>query len=133
MQQIVIENLRLVNNAIFVVCNWNTASQIQKISTLETADDTHEEEELHEEESEDVVNSSEAESAESLNTVTFKCIGATRDIQYQKILRIACERIRNGYFVPVCITPEPDNIKAIAFECKLDEKWERIGCHKGIT
>ena len=64
------------------------------------------------------------------HTVVFKCIGAVRDSQSQETLRIAKHKVHNGWTVPVRMRHEPTNIvdaQAVVFECKVEEKWERIG------
>uniref|UniRef100_A0A1X7TRH2 HIRAN domain-containing protein n=1 Tax=Amphimedon queenslandica TaxID=400682 RepID=A0A1X7TRH2_AMPQE len=127
-QQILIPNIRLVSNAVYVVWKWKMKSQVQ-INTLEPTD---EEENYNEEDNEEEKEISVSDSAEdeSYETVTFKCIGATREISFQTALRTASSRIRNQDYVPVRLTPEPNNIydsKAIAFECQLGGKWEKIG------
>ena len=63
------------------------------------------------------------------HTVTFKCIGTTHDLNSQEVLRSVNTLLGSGE-VPVKIVPEPDNqydSKAIAFQCKVDGKWHRIG------
>ncbi len=64
------------------------------------------------------------------HTIIFKCIGAVRDTQSQYALYKAKNKRLSGWSVPVRMTPEPTNIvdaQAIMFECKLEEKWEKIG------
>lgn len=65
------------------------------------------------------------------HTVMFKCIGVTREVDYQSTLCEANTSLRNNEDVPVRLTPEPNNLydsQAIAFECQLkDKKWRRIG------
>ena len=91
----------------------------------------HKTREAEEEENlQDSDNDTNAFEEETVHTVTFKCIGVTRERRYQNTLRIACERICDGYTVPVRLTPEPNNIydsKAIVFECNIFDKWEKIG------
>lgn len=64
------------------------------------------------------------------HTVTFKCIGATCDRQYQKALEKVSTLLNNEVTVPVNIFPEVDNPKdtqAIAFKCYLNGNWQTIG------
>ena len=66
------------------------------------------------------------------HTVTFKCIGANKDQNYQIALQRASDIIANGCTedVPVRLTKEPNNPKdsmAIAFECLLEGNWKKIG------
>ncbi len=61
-----------------------------------------------------------------LDTVTFKCIGVTRDSSYQDVLKSASSLLREGKTVPVRVESEPFNpfdAKAICFQCLLDSKW----------
>ena len=63
------------------------------------------------------------------HTVTFKCIGATHDVNAQEALCKAAQLLQNGD-VPVMIVPEPENqfdSRAIAFKCQIKDKWHRIG------
>ncbi len=58
------------------------------------------------------------------HSVIFKCIGANKDEKY------LCLASRNIKEVQVKLTPEEDNPKnarAIAFTCKIDGEWQRIG------
>ena len=62
--------------------------------------------------------------------VIFKCIGYTKEHRYQEVLIDTSEKHRKGESVPVKLEREPDNpydCNAIAFMCKLNDKWERIG------
>lgn len=64
------------------------------------------------------------------HTITFKCIGATRSSEAQDSLKMVNELNRAGKEVPVNIFCEPDNpydSKAIAFRCKIEQKWYTIG------
>lgn len=64
------------------------------------------------------------------HTVVFKCIGATRDTQSQRVLYQAKSKLDSGWSVPVRMRPEPTNIhdaRAVIFECRLDDKWQKIG------
>ncbi|SMN01539.1 hypothetical protein SPONN_2618 [uncultured Candidatus Thioglobus sp.] len=66
------------------------------------------------------------------HTITFKCIGANKDINYQTALQRASDIMNNGSMeaVPVRLTKEPNNPKdsmAVAFECLLEDEWKTIG------
>lgn len=64
------------------------------------------------------------------HSVVFKCIGAQKEIHYQEILALVAKKIKQGETVPVRVQKEPSNpvdSRAIAFECKVNDKWERIG------
>ena len=64
------------------------------------------------------------------HTVTFKCIGTTKEDRYQETLaRIA--QLRNADQEVLCkLQPEPENpfdSLAIAFRCEIDSYWHTIG------
>ncbi len=64
------------------------------------------------------------------HTVTFKCIGASRELHAQEILAKVSRLIGDGKNIPVNLFPEKDNpydSNAIAFKCLLDDSWHRIG------
>ena len=64
------------------------------------------------------------------HVVTFKCIGASRDKEHQKVLQMAYNARQRGEVVSVKIEPEPSNpydSKAIAFICMVEGSWKRIG------
>ena len=64
------------------------------------------------------------------HTVIFKCIGATKEHRYQELLALAKQKKSTGETVPVKLEKEPSNpidSHAIAFMCKADKQWERIG------
>jgi hypothetical protein len=64
------------------------------------------------------------------HSVIFKCIGATKDNQSQEVLAMVAQKLKKQEQVDVRLRKEPNNPKdsrAIAFDCKLTSKWERIG------
>ena len=64
------------------------------------------------------------------HSVTFKCIGSTKELRYQEVLALAKQKIKKEETVEVKLQKEPDNpvdANAIAFMCNADSKWERIG------
>ena len=65
-----------------------------------------------------------------LSTVTFKCIGVTRDSSYQKCLKTVSGLLQAGTIVPIKVVPEPNNpfdSRALAFQCLLDNTWQVVG------
>ena len=63
------------------------------------------------------------------HTVTFKCIGCTKELQYQEALCRAYQLLGSGN-ITCRLKPEPDNpvdSEAIAFECDIDQRWRIIG------
>ena len=64
------------------------------------------------------------------HSVVFKCVGVTKDNHLQEISAMAAQKLKKQEQVDVRLRKEPNNPKdsrAIAFECKLISKWERIG------
>jgi len=64
------------------------------------------------------------------HTVTFKCIGCTRDDDAQDALRYASQLFNVSTVIPVNIYPEPNNPydrRAITFKYWINNKWTRIG------
>lgn len=82
-------------------------------------------------ESEDVrYTDSDLSEEESDSTVTFKCIGVTRETSYQNYLEKVSQLFLEGKQVPVKPEPEPNNpfdSRAVAFQCQLGKKWCTIG------
>lgn len=64
------------------------------------------------------------------HSVIFKCIGALKEHRYQETLALVAKKLKDKKDVPVQLKKEPQNpfdAQAIAFECKVDSTWERIG------
>ena len=64
------------------------------------------------------------------HTVTFKCMGTTKDSDIQETLRYVASAIKEGKDTPVRLKPEPENpvdANAISFECRIQEDWKKIG------
>ncbi len=64
------------------------------------------------------------------HTVTFKCIGSTKEFKYQETLARIAQLGTRGVEVSCRVEPEPDNpfdSEAIAFKCKVDGAWKTIG------
>ena len=57
------------------------------------------------------------------DTVTFKCIGVTRDPSYQESVSVS---LKEGKHVLVQIEAEPTNpyAHAVFFKCLLDSRWQ---------
>lgn len=49
-----------------------------------------------------------------LSTITFKCIGVTRDSMYQDCLKTVSELLQAGTTVPVKVIPETNNQLIVA-------------------
>ena len=104
------------------------------ISEAKSAEFTNEEDafkkEVGSDEEGDSNHSGDASFTDVPHTVVFKCIGASRDSQSQRILRAARDVIAGGGTVSVRMRPEPTNIfdsRAIVFECESENKWKKIG------
>jgi len=72
------------------------------------------------------------------HTVTFKCIGVTKEKRYQDTLKYAKKRLDDGGArLPVKLQPEPENkynSRTIAFMCQGNIGWQRIGyVERGLT
>ena len=65
-----------------------------------------------------------------VHTITFKCIGCTRDEDSQKALKEISLKLDDEEEVKVRLQPEPENkfdSKAIAFQAFISDEWHRIG------
>ena len=65
-----------------------------------------------------------------MHIVTFKCMGATYDLNSQENLKKVKDLLVQGIDVPVKLVPEPENkfdAKAIAFHARTGDEWQRIG------
>lgn len=64
------------------------------------------------------------------HTVTFKCMGTTKENKYQENLARVSQLRNQGINVTCRVRPEPNNpfdSKAIAFDCQMDGTWHVIG------
>ena len=64
------------------------------------------------------------------HTVTFKCIGSTKETQYQEALSSAAARLNRGEAVLCQVLPEPNNpidSEPICIQFELDRKWYKVG------
>lgn len=65
------------------------------------------------------------------HSVVFKCIGCNKENRYQELLALAKRKsTKDDVNILVKLQPEPNNpidTKAIAFMCKAENNWERIG------
>ena len=64
--------------------------------------------------------------------VTFKCLGSTKDKQYQDCLKEARDKLERGLVVPVRLLHEHDNPadkNAVAFQCQVQHggAWKTFG------
>ena len=65
-----------------------------------------------------------------LTTGDYKCIGSTKETQYQEALSSTAARLNRGEAVPCQVLPEPNPIEkseALCIQFKLDRKWYKVG------
>ena len=114
--------LELYGSGIGLTVSWTPAAQMRKNS-----DDNDEAGESMGEGSESC---KESDDVYSTDTVTFKCIGASRELYSQEALAAAKQKLEKGEAVTVRILPEPNNpydSNTIALQCKVDNNWVTIG------
>ena len=119
-----VSGLKLFEGKVFVIWKWySSADTDEDLENVDMCD-----------EDDDVDGIDEAGSIgsdhETVHSITFKCIGSAKEHRYQEVLAEAALKKRNGENVEVRIHPEPQNpydARAIAFECLIGTKWERVG------
>ena len=119
-------HLKHPNEGVYLVWKW--------ICRDETPDDSRLDRlgaDVGSEQSDGEMQLEEADSdSNTLDTVRFKVIGATRDKMHHDALESANEAVRSGQDVYVALQKEQQNpidSMAIAFICYVEEKWNRIG------
>ena len=124
--------LHLLDEGVFIVWDWvwedEDEGNIDHVSESTAADP--EEQNTHPYLSSESDYEPEMTPPVMTHTVTFKCIGTTHDANAQEVLAKASKLIQRGEEIPVMIEPEPDNqfdSKAIAFKCRVEGRWQRIG------
>ena len=119
---------------VFVIWEWewledhsdpesNQSEHDQETDDLDATDNNDNDEEDEDEMDEDEIPA-------ITHSVTFKCIGSTKEARYQEVLALANQKIRKGETVQVKFQKETDNpfdANAIAFMCKAGTDWERTG------
>ena len=126
------DRLCLPPQGVYVIWDWNktpvadtesdTLSESEALTTEYYQGEDHKEED---EKDEDTVMSKQALGT---HTVTFKCIGATKDMEAQRALQRTSEQLRAGQQVPVDVFPEPLNqYDSRAFKVHVADKWTTIG------
>lgn len=112
--------LSFCKNKVLIIWNWIWQEENQQSMTSSSEFEANVQEVSDENSDLNTV----AVSGDIKHSVVFKCIGATKETRMQ------LQKIEAGEVVPVHIQPEPDDpvdARAIAFECVLNNKWERIG------
>lgn len=124
------KGLKLPPHGVFVVWKWEWTAVEE--SESEEEEDSFEQHNPHlhsnseQFDSEHELDVSPAET----HTVTFKCIGSVHDNNAQEVLSRISSILCKGGEVDVRVNPEQDNkydSQAIAFQCYIDSKWQRIG------
>ena len=127
-----VTSMRLIQGSgVFVIWDWRWESELgssiwSAVTTVEESVCESDHRDGEEASSDSDVSNEEGRS----HTLTFKCIGATRDEAHQIALRRARDRMEEGLVVSVKLQAEPDNIKdanTIAFMCLLDDSYVRMG------
>ena len=114
------------DNALFVVWKWTWMNE--EIATEQDSDIDEEESYNGDDDDDDGLHS--VNSSSITHSVVFKCMGCLKEFRYQEILALVSKKIKDGECVPVELRKEPNNpvdSRAIAFVCKLNDTWERIG------
>lgn len=134
-----VDAMQLLDNVVHVVWKWEWAEDDDDDGEENNLDDPpatsdHVNHYLHssDEDSHDVSDTTPtAFSVPYLtHTVTFKCIGTTRDYKPQEVLAKVSQLLTRNEKVPVIAEPEPTNqfdSRAICFKCLVDGEWHRIG------
>ena len=118
---------KLYKEEVLVLWEW---SWVEVDSSEETESGSESEVPVEDLTSDESISVTHDEIPEITHSVIFKCIGVLKEHRYQETLATAARKLREGEAVPVRLTKEPHNpvdAHAIAFECKLDSTWERIG------
>ena len=138
-----VSGLTLVDSVVFVIWQWEWKEAADDLNTSDSDDEiTVIPETPLDESSDDETDNEEqklVQAAASISigtspvvthTVTFKCIGSTKDEQYEKTLMQVAQICQRGEAVPCTLEPERNNpvdSQAIAFKCKVDGAWYPIG------
>ena len=115
-------HLKHPDEGVYLVWKWICRDETPDDSRLDTESSEQGDGEMQLEEADSDSN--------TLDTVRFKVIGATRDKMHQDALESANEAVRSGRDVYVTLQKEPQNpidSMAIASICYVEEKWNRIG------
>ena len=132
-QSLRVSTLSFSKQQVFIIWKWTWEDE-HAMETSSSSDVSSNPDELEEPSSEPTVSSSEdtpeLETNKIKHSVVFKCVGVKKEKYIEKVLISTSRKLDNGEHVPVRIRPEPDNpvdARAIAFECNVSNKWQRIG------
>ena len=139
-KEIVVDGLRHYPGGIFVIYEWDWVDQLDiekhqmatSISSSTTYPSAHSLASSYHSDSPQLphVPKHQTQVPAVIHAIVFKCIGAVRDEQQQKVLEEAYTARQTGEVVPVKLEPEPENpydSQAISFMCQIRGVWKRIG------
>lgn len=128
-----VAGLVFLEDVAFIIWDWewihedfDSASDTEPAMSIESTPDN----ESEDDEDSDAVVPVNCSVNVMTHTLTFKCMGSTKEQRYQNILRQVSQILCTDAVVPCRITKEPGNpidSRAIAFECNIDGKWQIIG------
>ena len=130
-----IDNCDIYNDKVFVMWKWTWLDEcssdgeedVAKLSDEDAAELSDEDAaELSDEHDQDTNNAIPA----ITHSVIFKCMGSTKEHEYEEALALAKRKMNDGIGIAVKLEKEPHNpvdAKAIAFVIDLDGTWKRIG------
>jgi len=113
---------------VFVLWKWDWLEEGDTYSDVES--DCSEVDDVATDDNDTEVVDDDEEIPAITHSVTFKCIGSTKELHYQEPLALAKQKRNKGETVEVKLQKEKDNpvdANAIAFMCNADSKYERIG------
>ena len=125
-------HLRFVDDKLLIVWQWDRDSEVEHSednSESASSSESASQSSLHVIAESDLESDLESEERAE-TTVAFKCIGVTRDVSYQNLLREIKERLDKNEHVSMKLTPDPSNpfdSMAIAFQCLHGAMWQTIG------
>ena len=132
-QSVGVNTLSFSKKQVFIIWKWAWEDELvmESSSSPDLSSDPDELQELTSEPNAlSCEDTPELETSKIKHSVVFKCVGVKKEKYIEKVLISASRKLDNGEDVPVRIRLEPDhpvNARAIAFECKVSDKWQRIG------
>lgn len=128
-----ISNLKLLPQGVLVVWEWewedNNSSESDESTVGENVESIEQFNPNLPSDSESSEDSSTVVPSQ-MHTVTFKCVGSTYDADAQECLSKASKILRDGGTAEMKMAQEPNNqynTRAVAFLCKINDKWQRVG------
>ena len=130
-----LESAKLLQEGMFVMWHWEWANRSDEVLDEDDSQESDGSSD-HETQSPDnacneiIVDAIPHNEQVPKYTISFKCIGASRDPESQRVLALAAKRQREGHIIDVVLRPEPQSkydAKAITFAIKQDDVWKRVG------